>query len=105
MSRFRRRLAPVLAATALVVVATSAVSVADRGPDTTASGRTDVAVSWQSTPTGSDARFRGLSAVSSTVAWVGGTGVVLRTTDGGATWASVSPPDTGALDFRDVEAT
>ena len=105
MSRFRLRLAAVLAATGLAVVATGPVSVADRGPDTTASGRTDVAVSWESTPTGSDTRFRGLSAVSSTVAWVGGTGVVLRTTDGGATWASVGPPDTSALEFRDVEAT
>jgi photosystem II stability/assembly factor-like uncharacterized protein len=105
MSRFRRRLSAVLAATGLAVVATGSVSVADRGPDTTASGRTDVAVSWVTTPTGSDARFLGLSAVSSTVAWVGGTGVVLRTTDGGVTWASVGPPDAGALDFRDVEAT
>jgi photosystem II stability/assembly factor-like uncharacterized protein len=46
-----------------------------------------------------------VSAVSSTVAWVGGTGVVLRTTDGGATWAPVGPPDAGPLQFRDVEAT
>ena len=102
---FRRRLAAVVAATAVAVAATGSVAVADRGPDTTASGRTDVAVSWMPTPTGSDARFRGLSAVSSTTAWVGGTGVILRTTNGGATWASVGPPGTSALEFRDVEAT
>ncbi len=105
MSRFRLRLAAILAATGFAVVATGSVSVADRGPDTTASGRTDVAVSWESTPTGSDARFRGLSAVSSTVAWVGGTGVVLRTTDGGSSWSSVGPLGVPELRFWDVEAT
>jgi photosystem II stability/assembly factor-like uncharacterized protein len=106
MTRLLRRLLAVFAASGLVVVATGSVSVADRGPDTTAGGRTDISVSWLPTPTGSDARFRGLSAVSSKVAWVGGSGgVVLRTTDGGATWAAVGPPGTGALQFRDVEAT
>jgi photosystem II stability/assembly factor-like uncharacterized protein len=103
--RFRRRLAAAAAAGAVAVGATGSVAVADRGPDTTASGSTDVAVSWVSTPTGSDVRFRGLSAVSGTVAWVGGTGAVLRTTDGGATWVSVGPPDVSGLDLRDVEAT
>lgn len=58
-------------------------------------------------PTGrADTQFRGLAAVSSTVAWLAGTeGTVLRTVDGGKTWADVSPrglPDT--LQFRDVEA-
>ncbi|MEV0677533.1 oxidoreductase [Actinosynnema sp. NPDC050436] len=61
--------------------------------------------SWQLRPTGTDARLRGLSAVDSRVAWVGGSnGTVLRTRDGGRTWDSVPPPDTAALDFRDVEA-
>ena len=60
---------------------------------------------WQLTPTGSDARFRGLAAVSADVAWVSGSlGTVLRTVDGGTTWEDVSPPGTEALQFRDIEA-
>jgi photosystem II stability/assembly factor-like uncharacterized protein len=63
------------------------------------------ALSWQLTPTGTTARFRGLSAVSERTAWVSGTlGTVLRTTDKGATWLSVGPPGTAALQFRDIEA-
>jgi photosystem II stability/assembly factor-like uncharacterized protein len=62
-------------------------------------------LSWQLTPTGVTARFRGLSAVSRTVAWAGGSlGTVLRTTDGGRTWRNVSPPNVSGLQFRDVEA-
>jgi photosystem II stability/assembly factor-like uncharacterized protein len=61
--------------------------------------------SWQLTPTGSTASFRGLSAVSERVAWVSSdAGTVLRTTDRGATWQSVGPPGTSGLLFRDVEA-
>ncbi|GGP84098.1 WD40/YVTN/BNR-like repeat-containing protein [Saccharothrix coeruleofusca] len=60
---------------------------------------------WELRPTGVDARLRGLSAVDARVAWVSGSkGTVLRTTDGGRSWASVAPPGTEALDFRDVEA-
>lgn len=60
---------------------------------------------WELTPTGSQSRFRGLAAVSDTVAWVGGSaGQVLRTTDAGRTWQNVSPPGASALQFRDVEA-
>lgn len=60
---------------------------------------------WSVTPTGSTAQFRGLSAVSKDVAWVGGTeGQVLRTVDGGKHWQNVSPPGAGALQFRDVQA-
>jgi photosystem II stability/assembly factor-like uncharacterized protein len=63
---------------------------------------------WHDTPTGTTAHFRGLSAVSSTTAWVSGytptTGVVLRTTDSGATWQDVSPPGAAGLQFRDIEA-
>jgi photosystem II stability/assembly factor-like uncharacterized protein len=62
-------------------------------------------LSWQLTPTGSTARLRGLSAVSGSVAWASGSqGTVLRTVDGGATWQSVGPPGTAALQFRDIEA-
>jgi photosystem II stability/assembly factor-like uncharacterized protein len=63
---------------------------------------------WQDTPTGTTAHFRGVAAVSSTTAWVSGytaaTGVVLRTTDAGATWQDVSPPGAAGLQFRDIEA-
>jgi photosystem II stability/assembly factor-like uncharacterized protein len=60
---------------------------------------------WKPVPTGSDQQYRGLDAVDRRVAWVGGSlGEVLRTTDGGATWRDVSPPDSAGLLFRDVEA-
>src|SRR5689334_795359 len=60
---------------------------------------------WDVTPTGSTAQFRGLSAVSKDVAWVGGTqGQVLRTVDGGRHWQNVSPAGAEALQFRDVQA-
>lgn len=63
------------------------------------------AVGWQLTPTGTDARFRGLAAVDRKVAWAAGSkGTVLRTGDGGRTWRNVSPPGAGELEFRDVEA-
>ncbi|GAA3037839.1 hypothetical protein GCM10020000_14820 [Streptomyces olivoverticillatus] len=62
-------------------------------------------VAWQAKATGSDARFRGLAAVSRSTAWVAGTkGTVLLTRDGGGHWRDVSPPGAGALEFRDVEA-
>jgi hypothetical protein len=49
-------------------------------------------------------RLRGISAVDTNVAWASGReGTVLRTVDGGKTWANVSVPDAKALDFRDVE--
>lgn len=57
-----------------------------------------------------DQSFRGLDAVDRDTAWVvgasrsGGAGAVLRTTDGGAHWDRVSPPDAVGLNFRDVEA-
>ena len=61
---------------------------------------------WElATPTDSPTRLRGLSAVSERVAWTSGSlGTVLRTTNRGATWDSVGPPGTEALQFRDIEA-
>jgi photosystem II stability/assembly factor-like uncharacterized protein len=60
---------------------------------------------WQLTPTGSTARLRGLAPVSANVVWASGSeGTVLRTTNRGATWQSVGPPGTSALQFRDIEA-
>ncbi len=62
-------------------------------------------LTWELTPTGVDARLRGLSAVSARVAWASGSaGTVLRTTDSGRTWRNVSPPGTTDLQFRDIEA-
>jgi photosystem II stability/assembly factor-like uncharacterized protein len=64
------------------------------------------APSWQLSPTGVTARFRGLAPVSGRVAWVAGTeGTILRTVDGGRSWASVGPAAAAALQFRDIEAT
>jgi photosystem II stability/assembly factor-like uncharacterized protein len=63
---------------------------------------------WHDVDTGTTAHFRGLAAVSATTAWVSGytatDGVVMRTTDGGATWQDVSPPGAGGLQFRDISA-
>lgn len=63
-------------------------------------------VTWTPQSSGVTVRLRGVSAVSSTVAWASGTdGTVLRTTDGGRTWVRRVVPDAAALDFRDVDAT
>jgi photosystem II stability/assembly factor-like uncharacterized protein len=66
---------------------------------------------WHDTPTGTMVHFRGLSAVSASTAWASGyiptdpaVGVVMRTTDRGATWQDVSPPGAVGLQFRDIEA-
>ncbi|MFE1382210.1 WD40/YVTN/BNR-like repeat-containing protein [Streptomyces sp. NPDC058740] len=60
---------------------------------------------WRLTRTDTDARFRGLAAVSRSVAWAAGSkGTVLRTTDGGRSWRNVSPTGAAELEFRDVEA-
>ncbi|WEH14227.1 oxidoreductase [Streptomyces sp. VNUA24] len=60
---------------------------------------------WEEKRTGTDARFRGLAAVSRNTAWLAGSaGTVLRTGDGGRTWRDVSPPGAGELQFRDIEA-
>jgi len=45
--------------------------------------------SWTPQTTGVTVTFRGVSAVNAEVAWVSGSrGTVLRTMDGGATWAT-----------------
>jgi photosystem II stability/assembly factor-like uncharacterized protein len=50
-------------------------------------------------------RLRGISAVSLQVAWASGAGnIVLRTTNGGASWERLGSPSADALDFRDVDA-
>ncbi len=70
-----------------------------------ADAREHAAPGWRLTPTGTDARFRGLSAISRKGAWAAGSGgTVLRTTDGGRTWQKRSPAGAEGLEFRDVEA-
>ncbi len=60
---------------------------------------------WQLSDTGVTARFRGLAPVSDRVAWVAGSaGTILRTVDGGRSWAHVGPPGAAELQFRDIEA-
>jgi photosystem II stability/assembly factor-like uncharacterized protein len=57
---------------------------------------------WQPTPSGTTAELRGLSVVSSTVAWASGAkGTVLRTGDG-AHWQAMQVPEAGKIDFRDI---
>ena len=61
--------------------------------------------SWQQTDTGSQDEFRGLSVVNASTVWVSGeAGTVLRTTDGGASWQDVSPPQAAGMALRDIEA-
>jgi photosystem II stability/assembly factor-like uncharacterized protein len=60
---------------------------------------------WTLLDTGSTSHFRGLAAVSSKVAWVGGyDGTILRTRDGGQTWLDASPAGADTLQFRDIAA-
>ncbi len=60
---------------------------------------------WQPQASGVTARLRGVSAVSSRVAWASGAnGTVARTIDGGVTWRLTPVPGAEQLDFRDVDA-
>lgn len=65
----------------------------------------DSRAQWIRQDGGTEARLRGLSVVSSEVAWASGAeGTVIRTVDGGKTWRSTPVPGAKGLDFRDVEA-
>ena len=67
--------------------------------------RSGGAYDWTSVNVDTTQGFRALDAVDAETAWVGGDGGgVFRTTDGGGTWDEVSPPGSGGLLFRDVEA-
>ena len=60
---------------------------------------------WTPHVTGVTARLRGISAVSSRVAWASGSGgTVLRTTNGGDTWDERYIAGAELLDFRDIDA-
>jgi photosystem II stability/assembly factor-like uncharacterized protein len=59
---------------------------------------------WTARTSGASATLRGVSAVSDRVAWASGSGsTVLRTTDGGQTWHTLTVT-AERLDFRDVDA-
>ncbi len=60
---------------------------------------------WKAQTSGVTGRLRGVSAVSSRVAWASGqNGTVLRTADGGQTWQPRPVAGGETLDFRDVDA-
>jgi len=62
-------------------------------------------VAWQAQDSRVTARLRGLSAVSTAVAWASGAnGTILRTVDGGDTWKPRPISGTEKLDFRDIDA-
>lgn len=97
----------VVAGSASVLAIGLAVSAgsAQAAQTTSAGGKARNAPSWQLIDTGHPTHFRGLSVVSRSVVWLGGyDGTVLRTVDGGRTWADVSPAGASTLQFRDVEA-
>ena len=61
--------------------------------------------SWIVQTSGTNASLRGVSVVDDQTAWASGSkGTVLRTLDGGSTWAILPVPGAEATDFRDIEA-
>ncbi|WP_326680718.1 oxidoreductase [Streptomyces sp. NBC_01237] len=96
--------APTAHATSAADTATAA-DTTSATPAAPATRGAHTAPGWVLTDTGTDARFRGLAAVDRRTAWVAGSkGTVLRTTDGGRNWRTVSPPGAADLEFRDIEA-
>ena len=60
---------------------------------------------WVPVDGGSDASFRGLSAVSNEEVWISGTGgTVGRSVSGGEQWSFMVVPGADELDFRDIDA-
>jgi len=60
---------------------------------------------WTKQTVDTTSSFRGLSVVDKNTVWASGTrGTVIRTIDGGGTWAVIKVPDAEKLDFRDIEA-
>ena len=65
----------------------------------------DLPAQWQPQTSGTDAGLRGLSVVTTRVAWASGArGTVVRTVDGGRTWQLLRVPGADSLDFRDIHA-
>ncbi len=64
-----------------------------------------VGAQWNYAASPTTVELRGLSMVTSRVAWASGArGTVLRTTDGGRTWAADTVPGAALLDFRAIHA-
>ncbi|MFE9738949.1 WD40/YVTN/BNR-like repeat-containing protein [Streptomyces sp. NPDC006477] len=108
MGKTRRMMSVGLVGAALALTLTSPAR-AGETPAVASDGRTAtterLTTGWQLTPTGTEARFRGLAPVDRRTAWAAGSqGTVLRTTDGGRSWRNVSPPGAAELELRDVEA-
>ena len=81
-----------------------AVTGADADPAARADADVRTGLGWSLQHSGGESRFRGLSAVSRSTAWVAGSGgTVLRTGDGGAHWKDVSPEGAEGLELRDIE--
>ena len=60
---------------------------------------------WIPQTSNSTASLRGVSAVNTADVWASGSGgIVLHTTDGGATWKAVNVPGAAAMDFRGIRA-
>jgi photosystem II stability/assembly factor-like uncharacterized protein len=98
MRRLLGILSTALLAAGLAAAAPAAAHAASASP-----AHDDLA--WRHVDAPTDQQLRGLDAVSSQVAWVGGSaGGVWRTTDGGRSWIDVSPAGAEGLLFRDVEA-
>ncbi len=63
------------------------------------------APNWSPVTSGVTARLRGISAVSDRVVWASGAnGTIVRSADGGATWARLTVAGADKLDFRDIDA-
>jgi photosystem II stability/assembly factor-like uncharacterized protein len=60
---------------------------------------------WKRVPVATTASFRGLSAVTADIVWASGTrGTVIRTVDGGKTWAVRTVAGAENQDFRGIRA-
>lgn len=74
----------------------------------TLAGSLALTVTWTAQTSGVTSTLRGVTAASDRVAWVSGSGAtMLKTEDGGATWAKqvvAADAVTARLDFRDVDA-
>ncbi|MEU9015207.1 oxidoreductase [Streptomyces sp. NPDC048479] len=105
MGKTRRTVSMGLCAAALAAALAAPAQAAQPSGSATAEGTDGRGPSWSLKDTGTNARFRGLAAVSRKAAWVAGSkGTVLRTADGGRSWQNVSPAGAGELEFRDIEA-